>query len=284
MKRKLIFIIIISIITLLFSQNVFSLSEGGLIYREYGDGLEVCGYGDTLSGAVTVPSAVDSLPVISVSDYAFLDCSGLTAITLPASVKTVGKRAFAFCNNLSSVTLEGAVTAGEGAFAECVKLKSVFLSESLRSVGAYAFSGCRSLTDISIPDGTLYMENNVFRGCASLQNVFLPESLSFLGDCLFFGCRGLKSIYYKGSPEKWNRLSEKNREFLSDVRVITGFDGVMPGDCNGDTEINNKDIVTLFRYVSGGISVPDTSACDFNLDGAIDNKDVVALFRYVSEK
>ena len=54
------------------------------------------------------------------------------------------------------------------------------------------------------------------------------------------------------------------------------------GDCNGDGRINNKDVVTLFRFVSGAHRAEDESAYDFNIDGFADNKDAVALFRAVS--
>ena len=54
------------------------------------------------------------------------------------------------------------------------------------------------------------------------------------------------------------------------------------GDMNGDKEADNKDVVTLFRYVSSGERLEDESMYDFNGDTAVDNKDVVALFRYAS--
>ncbi|MBO4423524.1 MAG: dockerin type I repeat-containing protein, partial [Clostridia bacterium] len=55
-----------------------------------------------------------------------------------------------------------------------------------------------------------------------------------------------------------------------------------PGDTNGDGEVDNKDIVTLFRFVSGGASGSVGENCDYNGDGEIDNKDVVMLFRDIS--
>ncbi len=55
------------------------------------------------------------------------------------------------------------------------------------------------------------------------------------------------------------------------------------GDCNGDNTVDNKDVVILFRYVSGG---PEenvaVSNCDYNGDGEINNKDVASLFRDIS--
>lgn len=55
-----------------------------------------------------------------------------------------------------------------------------------------------------------------------------------------------------------------------------------PGDINGDREVDNKDIVVLFRYVSGGNVEVNEIALDTNGDGEVDNKDIVVLFRYVS--
>ena len=59
-------------------------------------------------------------------------------------------------------------------------------------------------------------------------------------------------------------------------------DGIA-GDVNRDKKVNNKDVVALFRAVSGeswgGL---DRIASDCNGDGTTNNKDVVTLFRYVS--
>ena len=51
-------------------------------------------------------------------------------------------------------------------------------------------------------------------------------------------------------------------------------------DCNGDGEVNNKDVVMLFRYVSGNGAYNEIYDIDEN--GTVDNKDVVALFALVS--
>ena len=56
----------------------------------------------------------------------------------------------------------------------------------------------------------------------------------------------------------------------------------MRGDLDGDGEITNKDVVLLFRYVSGTEKAEDETVYDFDGDGNVDNKDVVALFRYAS--
>ena len=56
----------------------------------------------------------------------------------------------------------------------------------------------------------------------------------------------------------------------------------LPGDVNGDGFVNNKDVVALFKYVSGENPDVNETALDVNGDGSVNNKDVVLLFKYVS--
>ena len=56
----------------------------------------------------------------------------------------------------------------------------------------------------------------------------------------------------------------------------------LSGDINEDGEVNNKDVVTLFRIVTAGTTENIPKKYDLNGDGEINNKDVVSLFRQVS--
>lgn len=58
---------------------------------------------------------------------------------------------------------------------------------------------------------------------------------------------------------------------------------VLSGDANGDGVLDNKDVITLFRFVSGAAKGCVEENCDVNGDNEIDNKDVVTLFRRLSE-
>ena len=78
-----------------------------------------------------------SLPlakVTSIGNGAFRNCHGLTAVTIPGSVRSFGKYVFADCGNLSSVTFVGSANVTslpEGTFYECVKLKEVHLGDGI---------------------------------------------------------------------------------------------------------------------------------------------------------
>lgn len=70
---------------------------------------------------------------------------------------------------------------------------------------------------------------------------------------------------------------------ISAVFLTTGVSAVIiRGDTNGDGLIDNKDVVVLFRFVSGDKNGAVEKNCDFNKDKGIDNKDVVSLFRALS--
>ena len=68
------------------------------------------------------------------------------------------------------------------------------------------------------------------------------------------------------------------------VAVFTGTGSAADrkGDANGDGEIDNKDVVVLFRFLSGSTKNVVEDNCDFNNDGEINNKDVTVLFRFLS--
>jgi len=77
-------------------------------------------------GAVAIPSTIDGLPVTGIGGCALADCSELTSVVIPLSVKTVQRRAFENCTALTSVTLPATVTnIDEEVFGNCSQLKSV---------------------------------------------------------------------------------------------------------------------------------------------------------------
>ena len=64
--------------------------------------------------------------VMSIGDYAFSRCSGLTAVTIPNSVTSIGDYAFYGCSGLTSVTIPNSVISlGKEAFAYCSSLTTL---------------------------------------------------------------------------------------------------------------------------------------------------------------
>lgn len=58
--------------------------------------------------------------------YAFEGCSGLTSITIPSSVTSIGQSSFSVCSGLTSVTIPSTVTSiGYQAFYGCIGLSEI---------------------------------------------------------------------------------------------------------------------------------------------------------------
>ena len=156
-------------------------------------------YQNELSGALTIPESVayngNTYRVISIANWAFSGCYGLTSVKIPNSVTSIGGSAFDACTGLTSVEIPNSVTSiGNHAFCDCSSLTSVEIPNSVTSIGYYAFYGCSSLTFVEIPNSVTSIENFAFYGCSSLTSVEIPNSVTSIGDCAFYDCSSLTSV------------------------------------------------------------------------------------------
>jgi hypothetical protein len=138
--------------------------------------------------------------VITIGSYAFLNCHGLISVTIPNSVTTIGERAFMYCYGLTSVTIPNSVTTiGDHAFYDCHNLTSVNIPNSVTNIENGAFAYCRSLASVTIPNSVTSIGNEVFTVCESLTSVIIPNSVTTIGSHAFRGCDNLTSIIIPNS-------------------------------------------------------------------------------------
>jgi hypothetical protein len=123
--------------------------------------------------------------VISIGDWAFDSCSGLTSLTIGNSVTSIGNSAFQSCRGLTSVTIPNSVISiGEGAFRYCsglTEISSKIVNVSGVSMGSDVFydvpkSSTSSVLKVPVGTATAYGNADQWRGFSNIQDVLLVDS------------------------------------------------------------------------------------------------------------
>ena len=124
-----------------------------------------------------------------IGGYAFEGCSGLTSLTLPASITTIGERAFTGCSGLTSLNLPASITTiGRSTFSGCSGLTSLTLPAGITSIGSSAFWGCSGLTSLTLPAGITTIGGSAFENCTGLTSLNLPASITKIYSSAFTIC------------------------------------------------------------------------------------------------
>ena len=97
---------------------------------------------------------------------AFDGCSGLTSVTIPNSVKSIGDYAFSGCSGLTSVTIPNSVTSiGDYAFYDCSGLTSVTIGSGVKNIYTLVFANCSDLFEVyCYAENVPSTESNAFDG------------------------------------------------------------------------------------------------------------------------
>ena len=140
--------------------------------------------------AITLPASIKSI-----GPYGFFECRSLVSVTILASITTIEHATFRKCRSLVSVTLPATlITIESFAFSDCSSLLPIALPDSLVSIGTYAFSRCSSLISLTIPASVTAIEAGAFAHCFGLTSLALPNGLTKICESAFLECRGLTSL------------------------------------------------------------------------------------------
>ncbi len=89
-------------------------------------------------GLITIPSEVNrngvSYSVTAIANYAFVDCSDITSVTIGNRVTTIGVGAFWNCTGLVSATIGNGVTTIDRAFTSCFSMKTLIIGNSVTTI------------------------------------------------------------------------------------------------------------------------------------------------------
>ena len=123
---------------------------------------------------------------VSISNEAFLNCSGLTSINIPNSVTRIGYRAFRYCSGLTNIEIPDSVTSLDNqVFSHCYGLTSCTIGSGVTTIGSSLFSNCSGLTSVNIPSGVTSIGQATFYYCSSLTSITIPNSVTSISDSAF---------------------------------------------------------------------------------------------------
>ena len=128
-----------------------------------------------------------------IGNEAFYHCASVTAIELPSTLTDIGDWAFTG-SGIEKIVIPASVKyIGKGAFAKCESLTEVIFEEGsqLVSIDDYAFDGCVNLATVTIPEGVEAIGAGAFHDCESITSLKTPSTLKSIDDGAFIGCTGL---------------------------------------------------------------------------------------------
>lgn len=177
---------------------------------------------------------------------------GITAVTVPGSVQSLGGGVFSG-TALTSVTLiSGVSEIPNSAFSSCRKLTQIFIPSTVTRIGAYAFRDCESLVTITLPEGIQVIDTGAFDSCDSLVTVEVPSTVNQLDVSSFGNCLSLQAINVSSSNAVYSSfngvLFDKSRFNLircpkakvgsyTIPSAVTKISEVAFAGCSGLTEI-----------------------------------------------
>ncbi len=202
---------------------------------------DVCVYnGADVSGNIVIPRQAFngdvSYTVTEIDTSAFVNCTGLTSITIPDSVTEIDNQAFSACSELKSITIPNSVSRiGNNAFQNCTSLTSITIPSSVTSIGNDIFKDCTSLTSITIHSGVTSIGNSAFQGCTSLAGITIPGGVTSIGNSAFQGCTGLTSITIPGGVTSIGNSAFQGCNGLISITIQDGVTSIGNGAFSGCT-------------------------------------------------
>ena len=176
----------------------------------------------------TIPNSVTTI-----GRGAFASCEGLTSITIPANVTNIEEFAFSACPNLTKIVVADGnrvfdsrnncnaiiETASNTLVVAC---RNTTIPNSVTNIGRGAFASCSSLTSITIPNSVTSIGDNAFDGCSSLTSITIPNSVVFIGESAFGDCSGLTSVSIPNGVKSLGRHAFSGCESLTSITIPQG--------------------------------------------------------------
>lgn len=157
--------------------------------------------------------------------------SMIRSIEIRSGVTYIGAWAFED-TNITSLTIPGSVkTIGRGSFSNNRYLANLTLNSGLEIIGVYAFGDCR-IGSVVIPDGVTLIGDRAFAYCVrddyvngkwvdvGLTSITIPASVTHIWEKAFVDCDLLETVNFEGSEAQWKAIGGEDAG-VPDTATIT---------------------------------------------------------------
>lgn len=178
-------------------------------------GVEIVAYqGDVLKYTGMSSSPANTLPA-----YSLTGLTKLENLTLPSSLKVIGKGSLSGSGIKSIAIPSGVNEIQDYALMRCPNLKRVVIPSSVTSIGTRALAYCPQLEEVEMSASIAALPEGLFEACGGLQNL----SLSALSECTEIGpwaladCNGVTTLVL---PEGTSELAKASLYGASGISAI----------------------------------------------------------------
>ncbi|MCM1271912.1 MAG: leucine-rich repeat domain-containing protein [Ruminococcus flavefaciens] len=149
-----------------------------------------------------IKNLVVSEGITAIGNSVFERCVNMTSASFPNTLESIGERAFFMYNHggLTELTIPASVTTlGEKAFVN-QEITSVVLPETLTTLGTYLFMGCTRLTTARVECSEV--PGFCFVQCSSLRSLTLSHNVKKVSSHIV-NYTYLHELTYEGSLDDW---------------------------------------------------------------------------------
>ena len=233
----------------------------------------------TKLNSIALPASVKTIEASAFSN------TGLTDITIPATIDSLGQRAFGECGNLTNIRIENKTAALKmwngyyGSFAYSDAEKTVYVGRDLQlndnttvfgnptsvtfgdnvtTINPSMFYNNGILASVTIGKGVKTIGSNAFYNCGSDESVneltvTMGENLSKISEQAFYYCKKLTSVNLPSSVKVIETNAFSNTG-LTSITIPASADSLglrAFGECGNLTNIRIEDNTTPLKLLNG---------------------------------
>ena len=194
--------------------------------------------------SVTLPSTLESL-----GKEIFAECPALTSVNSKSPI--IGVQMFYHCNELSTIKLENTIEIGNLAFnnSSLSKVSSLELPEGLTTIGEYAFPRM-SITSVVIPSTVVNIDQYAFTACKSLEKAVVLGPV--ISTSMFYNCSALRTLVLTENFETFgaNALVGVPQDSFTTYYTGTDYERIKTL-CSNSTRFSQAGESSYADYTSG---------------------------------